>query len=121
MGFLDVGVGHCGSWKCQSALVGPVVLRPRSSTVEVAASAPAVHLWAELALQLRQAPDSGAVGAQVGLDLDGQLTDGGEVDPEQLRALFQRGRERSAQSTSCQVPTEPAYRTQVRDWIGSAA
>jgi hypothetical protein len=28
------------------------VLLPRSSTVEVAASAPAVHLWAQLALQL---------------------------------------------------------------------
>jgi hypothetical protein len=73
------------------------VLLPRSSTVEVAASAPAVHLWAQLALQLRQAPDPGAVGAEVGLDLGGQFVDGGEVDAEQLRALLQRGRDWPAQ------------------------
>jgi hypothetical protein len=72
-------------------------LLPHSSTVEVAASAPAVHLWAQLALELCQAPDPGAVGAEVGLDLGGQLADGGEVDAEQLRALLQRRRDRPAQ------------------------
>jgi hypothetical protein len=61
------------------------VLLPRSSTVEVAASPPAVHLGPELALQLHQAPDPGAVGAEVGLDLGSQLADGGQVDAEQLR------------------------------------
>jgi len=55
---------------------GRYVLLPGSSTVEVAASALAVHLWAQLALQLRQAPDPGAVGAEVGLDLGGQLAAG---------------------------------------------
>ena len=39
---------------------------PDSSTVEVAASPPAVHLWPELSLKLHQAPDPGAVGAEVG-------------------------------------------------------
>ena len=73
------------------------VLLPRSSTVEVAASPPAVQLWAELALQLCQAPDPGAVGADVGLDGLGRLADGGQVDAEQLRALLQRSRERPAQ------------------------
>ena len=79
--FLNVGVGHCSSWKCRSAWSGREVLL-RSSTIEVAASAPAVHLWVQLALQLRKAPDPGAVGAEVGLDLGGQFMDGGEVDAE---------------------------------------
>jgi hypothetical protein len=65
-----------------------VLLRP--STVEVAASPPAVRLGSELAFQLHQAPDPGAVGAEVGLDADGQVVDGGEVDAEQLRAPLQR-------------------------------
>src|SRR4029453_7899852 len=34
---------------------------------------------------MRQAPDPGAVGAEVGLDLGGQLANGGEVDAEQAR------------------------------------
>jgi hypothetical protein len=59
-----------------------------SSTVEVAALPPAVRLGPELAFQLRQAPDPGAVAAEVGLDVGGRLTDGGQVDAEQLRALL---------------------------------
>jgi hypothetical protein len=55
---------------------------PDSSTVEVAAAPPAVHLGPELAFQLHQAPDPGAVGAEVGLDGGGRLTDGGQVDAE---------------------------------------
>jgi hypothetical protein len=82
-------------------LVGPMlklkVLLPRSSTVEVAASPPAVRLGTELAFQLHQAPDPGAVGAEVPLDLGGQLADGGQVDAEQLRAPRQRCRDRPAQ------------------------
>jgi hypothetical protein len=58
------------------------VLLPRSSTVEVAAAPPAVRLRPELAFQLHQAPDAGAVGTEVGLDVGGQLTDGGRVDAE---------------------------------------
>jgi hypothetical protein len=53
-----------------------------SSTVKVAAPAAAIHLGPELALQLHQAPDLGAVGADVGLDVGGQLADGGQVDAE---------------------------------------
>jgi hypothetical protein len=79
-------------------LVGPLyVLLPRSSTVEVAASPPAVRLWPELAFQPHQAPDPGAVGAEVGLDGGGRLTDGGQVDAQQLRAPLQRRRDRPAQ------------------------
>jgi hypothetical protein len=69
----------------------------RSATVEVAASPPAVHLWPELAFQLHQAPDPGAVGAEVRLDLGGQFVDSGQVDAEQLRAPLQRRRDRPAQ------------------------
>jgi hypothetical protein len=46
------------------------------SAVEVTAPPPTVHLGPELAFQLHQAPDPGAVGAEVGLDLSGQLADG---------------------------------------------
>ena len=46
-----------------------MVLLPCSSTVEVAASPPAVRLGPELAFQLHKAPDPRAVGAEVGLDL----------------------------------------------------
>jgi hypothetical protein len=67
------------------------------SAVEVAAAAPAVRLGPELPLKLHQAPDPGAVGADVWLDLGGQLADGGQVDAEQLRALLQRRCDRPAQ------------------------
>jgi hypothetical protein len=65
------------------------VLLPHSSAVEVAAAPPAVCLGSELAFQLHQAPDPGAVGAEVGLDVGGRLVDGGQVDAEQLRAPLQ--------------------------------
>jgi hypothetical protein len=51
------GAGHSGRADDQL-----YVLLRRSSTVEVATSPPAVHLWPELAFQLHQAPDPGAVG-----------------------------------------------------------
>ena len=69
-----------------------MLLLPCSSTVEVAAPSSAVGVGPELSLKLGQAPDPGAVGAEVGLDLGGQFAEGGEVDAEQLRALLQRGR-----------------------------
>jgi hypothetical protein len=69
----------------------------RLSAVEVAAPAPAVRLGPELPLELHQAPDPGAVGAEVRLDLGGQLADGGQVDAEQLRAPLQRRRDRPTQ------------------------
>jgi hypothetical protein len=49
-----------------------------SSTVKVAApaAAAAVHLGSELAFQLHEAPDPGAVHAELGLDVGGQLADG---------------------------------------------
>jgi hypothetical protein len=68
-----------------------------ASVVEVAASAPAVRLGSELRLKLCEAPDPGAVRADVGLDAGGRLMDGGEVDAEQLRAALQRCRDRPAQ------------------------
>jgi hypothetical protein len=81
-------------------LVGPMLgggATGRSSTVEVAASPPTVRLGSEQAFQLHQAPDPGAVGTEVGLDVRGRLADGGQVDTEQLRAPFQRHRDRPAQ------------------------
>jgi hypothetical protein len=75
-------------------MLGCMCLLARSSTVEVAAASPAVRLGPELPLQLHQAPDPGAVAAEVGLDVGGQFADGGEVDAEQLGALLQRRRDR---------------------------
>jgi hypothetical protein len=90
------------------------------SAVEVAAPAPAIGLGPELPLKLHEAPDPGAVGAEVRLDLGGQLVDGGQVDAEQLRASLQRRWDWPAKSGSCQVPTEPGYRTPVRERIENA-
>ena len=67
-----------------------------SSAVEVAAAPPPVDLGPELALELHQAPDLGAVGAEVGFDVGGRLADGGQVEAEQLRAPLQRRRDRPA-------------------------
>jgi hypothetical protein len=58
------------------------------STVEVAAPSPAVGLGPELSLKQGQAPDPGAVGAAVGLDLGGGLAEAGQVDAEQLGAAL---------------------------------
>ncbi len=63
----------------------------------MAASASLVGLGPELPLKLHEAPDPGAVGADIRLDLGGQLADGGQVDAEQLRAPLQRRRDRPAQ------------------------
>ena len=68
------------------------MLLPRSSTIEVAASPPAVRLRPELAFQLHQAPDPGAVSADIRLYFGGQLADGGEVDAEQFRAALAKPR-----------------------------
>jgi hypothetical protein len=73
------------------------VLLRRSSAVEIAASPSAVGLWPELALQLHQAPDPGAVGADIRLDVGSRRTDGGQIDAEQLGASLQRCRDRPAQ------------------------
>jgi hypothetical protein len=89
--FLDELVILVGS------ILGPYVLLPRSSAVEVAAAPPPVRLGPELALQLHQAPDPGAIGTDVWLDVGGQLADGGQVDAEQLRAPLQRRCDRPAQ------------------------
>jgi hypothetical protein len=80
----DAG-GRFGLWSRRSLKVPGVLTCRRlgSSTVEVAAPAAAVRLGPELALQLHQAPDPGAVGADVGLDVGGRLPDGGQVDAEQ--------------------------------------
>jgi hypothetical protein len=86
------GVGHPGRVDAR-----PYVRLPCSSTVEVTAAPSSVRLGPELAFQLHQAPDPGAVGAQVGLDLGGRRIDGGQVDAEQLHAPRQRRRDRPAQ------------------------
>jgi hypothetical protein len=73
------------------------------------------------AFQLHQAPDPGAVGADVRLDLGGQLADGGQVDAEQLRAPLQRRRDRPAQVRVVPGPTPTGNRTGVRNRIGNPA
>jgi len=82
---------HLGQGRCW--LYG---LLPGSSAVEVASAPPAVRLGPELALQLRQAPDLGPVGAEAGLNVGGRLANRGQVDGEQLRAPLQRRRDRPA-------------------------
>jgi hypothetical protein len=91
------------------------VLLPRSSTVKVAASPPAVRLGPELTLQLHQAPHLGAVGTEVGLDVGGRRTDSRQVDAEQLCAPLQRRRDRPAQLRVVPSPHPAGYRTGVRD------
>jgi len=79
------------------SLVLPMVGGLNSATVDVTAPAPAGRLGSELAFQLGQAPDPGAVSAHIGLDVGGRLTDAGQIDAEQLRAPLQRRRDRPAQ------------------------
>jgi hypothetical protein len=109
------GAGHPG-W----ADAWLYLLLPRSSTVEVAASPPAVCRWSELPVKLHQAPDPGAVGAEVGLDVGGRRPDGGEVDVEQLRAPLQRRRDRPAQVWVVPSPHRTRVSNAVRDPIGNA-
>ena len=85
---------------CQSSCSGRCLAggaTRRSSTVEVAASPPTVRLGSEQAFQLHQAPDLGAVGTEVGLNVRGHIANGGQVDTEQLRAPFRRRCDRPAQ------------------------
>jgi hypothetical protein len=93
------------------------------SAVEVATAAPAVGLRSKLPLKLHEAPDPGAVGAKVRLDLGGELADGRQVNAEQLGASLQRRRNRPAQvrvvpgphrtsvSNRCSVLTSGMLRT----------
>jgi hypothetical protein len=63
-----------------------------SSTVKVATPAAAIHLGPELAFQLHEAPDPGAVGADIRLDVGSRLADGGQ------------GRRRAAPRTAPAAP-----------------
>jgi hypothetical protein len=72
------------------------------------AAPPPVELGPELAFQLHEAPDPGAVGADVGLDVGGHLLEGGRVDAEQFRAPLQRRGDRPAQIWV--VPSPPRHR-----------
>ena len=91
------------------------------SAVEVAAPAPAIGLGSELAFELHEAPDPGAVGADIRLNVGGQLAECGQVNAEQLRAPLQRRRDQPAYVQVVPGLHRPAYRTQVRDRIGNAA
>src|SRR4029450_13662860 len=73
-----VRVARRSTWEGQDRLANRLWIGDRGlSTVEVAAPASAVSLGPELSLMLHQAPDPGAVGAEVGLDVGGRLMDGG--------------------------------------------
>jgi|SRR5215211_1721531 len=78
--------------------------RLRPSTVEIAATTSAVRLWPELPLKLHQAPDPGAVGADVRLDLGNQPADRSQVDAKEFCALLQRRCDRPAQVRALPSP-----------------
>jgi hypothetical protein len=96
------------------------VLRPRSSAVEVPASPPAVRRRSEQAFQLHQAPDPGAVGAEVGLDVGGASWMVAKSMPSSCAHRCSGAAIGRPRSGSCQVPTETGYRTDVREVIGNA-
>ena len=64
---------------------------------DIPAADPPVGVGPELPFQLHKAPHFSAVDPQVGLDVGCQFADGGQVEAEQLRAVFQRCRDRPAQ------------------------
>jgi hypothetical protein len=134
-GVLERWRGPRRSWRCQSSwssrrLAGGAT--GRSSTVGVPASPPAVCLRSEQAFQLHQAPDSGAVGAEVGLDVGGCLADGSQVDAEQLRAPFQRRRDRPAHvrvlpsphhdrlANTCSGSNQECYLARLDGWVAGS-
>jgi hypothetical protein len=117
------GVGHRGSWNCRSSWSGrclAVCATARSSTVEVAAAPPPVRLGPELAFQLHQTLDPGAVGAEVGLDVRGPLQMVARSTPSSSAHRSSGAAIGQPRSGSCQVPARAGYRTPVRDPIGNA-
>jgi hypothetical protein len=67
--------------------VGVMGAASAAPTGEVAAVAPrAEGVGIGLPLELHRAPDAGAVGPEVGLDVGGDALDGGRVPAEQLGA-----------------------------------
>jgi hypothetical protein len=79
-------MGKQNIWRsCRSAVGGS-----DPATGDIAAPDPAVGLGAELALELHKAPNLGPVDSDIGLDVGGRLTDGGQVDAEEFGALLQR-------------------------------
>ena len=68
----------------------PRSLTSDPATGDIATSDPAVGLGPELALELHEAPNLGPVDPDIGLDVGGRLTDGGQVDAEEFGAPLQR-------------------------------
>jgi predicted enzyme related to lactoylglutathione lyase len=72
---------------------------------------PAIGVRAEVALELHEAPDLGAVDAQVGIDVGGRLLDSGEVDAEQRGAKAPpNDRERRRDARSAGALRDPGRR-----------
>ena len=65
--------------------------RPWASPGDVAAADPAIGVRAKLPLELHETPDLGAVDPDVGFDVDGRLSDGGEIHAEEFGAALKRG------------------------------
>lgn len=121
--FLDVGTSHGGSWRRQSSwssrcLAGCAT--GRSSTVEVAAAPPAVRVGSEPAFQLHQAPNPGAVGAEIGSTFAAASLMMARSTPSSSAPVSSGAAIGRPRSGSCQVPTATGYRTHVRDRIGNA-
>jgi hypothetical protein len=79
-------MGEENIWRSSRSAVGG----SDPATGDIAAPDPAVGLGAELALELHKAPNLGPVDSDIGLDVRGRLTDGGQVDAEEFGALLQR-------------------------------
>jgi hypothetical protein len=77
------------------------------ATGDVATPDPPIGLEAELALELHETPDLGSVDPYTGLDVGGRLTDGGQVDVEELGAPLQRRGDRPSIGRVIRFPSPP--------------
>src|SRR5918994_1923892 len=64
---------------------------PWASAGDVAPADPAVGVRPELAPELHETPDLGAVDPDVGFDVGGRLLDGGEIHAQEFGAALKRG------------------------------
>ena len=91
------------------------------AAVQVTAAARAVGLGPELAFQLHEAPDPGAIRAEVGSTLAAAARMVARSTPSSSAHRSSGAAIGRPTSGSCQVPTRPGYRTDVREWISNAA
>jgi hypothetical protein len=103
-------------WPDRSSQVLLVGATGRSSTVEVAASPPAVRLGRKQAFQLHQAPDPDAVGAEVGLDIRGHLADGVSPPNQVIERMFENESSRLLPAKELGCGSGVTCWRRLRDW-----